>query len=473
MKRLVALMMCAVSLGVAAQTAPPTDSALVSQGWQLLLERNDHQYWLWDEDMEWEPARAMCESLGAYLYWPNDADEHDALWQTVPHGNDGIHFWTAIHQDFNVVSCADANGGWAGPNNEPQTFFLWELPGEPTNGQGKESVVQFEWSGDGKQWNDAPGQACDDGNNCDCRFSRVILERQTPTFCDDPAACNFIEGSFSDEGCDYTCCPGPGCCAEGMHWDWELGQCQNTLPGDTNGDGCVQLNDLLDLLSAYGDCAAEESPWQCGDPLEYQGYDYETVQIGEQCWFAENLRAENYENGDAIPAGLSDSDWSSATSGATAIFGEGISDCFESSPLGDSCEEFWSLSQYGRLYNWFAVDDVRGLCPDDWHVPTDNEWTSMTSFLGGESVAGTQMKSTDGWPGGNGTNSSGFSGLPGGQRNPNGYFNLAGLAGIWWSSTYDDSAPLRRDLYSNDEFVSRFYGALTDGLSVRCIKDAE
>ena len=61
--------------------------------------------------------------------------------------------------------------------------------------------------------------------------------------------------------------------------------CVKMNPADINFDGCVQLNDLLDLLSAYGDCGAEESAWQCGDPLEYQGYDYETVQIGEQCWF--------------------------------------------------------------------------------------------------------------------------------------------------------------------------------------------
>ena len=80
-------------------------------------------------------------------------------------------------------------------------------------------------------------------------------------------------------------------------------------PADINLDGCVQLNDLLDLLSAYGDCGAEESAWQCGDPLEYQGYDYATVQIGEQCWFAENLRAENYRNGDEILTAATLEEW--------------------------------------------------------------------------------------------------------------------------------------------------------------------
>ena len=139
------------------------------------------------------------------------------------------------------------------------------------------------------------------------------------------------------------------------------------IPSDSNFDGCVQLNDLLDLLGAYGDCGAEESAWQCGDPLEYQGYDYETVQNGEQCWFAENLRNANYENGDAIPSGLSDSDWPT-DSGAAAVYGEGESDCLSFSPDGDACDEAWSLNEYGRLYNWYAVDDARGLCPSGWHV---------------------------------------------------------------------------------------------------------
>ena len=455
------------TLAASAQTAPPTDSALVSQGWQLLLERNDHQYWLLDEDMEWEPARVMCESLGAYLYWPNDAEEHQAVWETVPHGLDDIHFWTAIHQDFNVVSCSDANGGWAGPNNEPQTFFLWRA-GEPSNGGGSnESVVQFEWNNDGMKWNDAPGQACDEGNNCDCRFSRVILERSTPTFCDDPAACNYIEGSLTNDGCDYSCCPGPGCCAEGMHWDWELEQCQNTLPGDTNGDGCVETSDLLDVLTSFNNCGQPQT-LPCGDPVSYQGYDYATVQIGEQCWFAENLRSENYENGDPIPANLSDSEWSSTTSGATTVHGESAS----------------NLETFGRLYNWYAVNDARGLCPSGWHVPTDGEWMTMEMALGmSEAEAndtgwrgtdqGIQLKTTYGWWNGNGTNASGFSGLPGGFRYGNGNFDVVGYTEYWWSSSPYASLAWTRHLDGAYEFVRRTFNNLSYGYAVRCVRDAE
>ena len=288
--------------------------------------------------------------------------------------------------------------------------------------------------------------------------------------CTDTSACNFEPTAVCEDGsCDYSCCPGPGCCDVGMHWDWELGMCQITNVADTNLDGCVALNDLLDLLSAYGNCAADESMWQCDDPLEYQGYDYETVQIGEQCWFAENLRSENYENGDLIPAGLSESEWYSSTSGATAVYDESAS----------------NLETYGRLYNWFAVDDTRGLCPSDWHIPTDGELITMEMFLGMNEAdvysigwrgtnQGTQMKMNLGWAnGGNGTNSSGFAGLPSGGRGYDGDFYNIESMGYWWSSTPAGSFAYSRYLNKNREDVYRYNSNPNSGFSVRCIKDSE
>ena len=193
--------------------------------------------------------RDLCDSLGAYLYWPNDEAEHQAVWDLLPHGDDGVQFWTAIHQDFSVVECGTLNGGWVGPTGEIQTFLPW-YPNEPNNGSdGRESVVQFEWGGIGSQFNDAPGQnECDQGSSCECRFAHVILERETPSYCADPFACNYGSAPAIIAECDYTCCPGPGCCGEGMFWDWNLEECVITNPSDSNFDGCVQLNDLLDLL---------------------------------------------------------------------------------------------------------------------------------------------------------------------------------------------------------------------------------
>jgi len=197
----------------------------------------------------------------------------------------------------------------------------------------------------------------------------------------------------------------------------------------------------------------------CGDPLGYQGYDYATVLIGEQCWFAENLRNENYENGDAIPAGLSSSEWEITSSGAVAVYNEDAS----------------NLETSGRLYNWYAVNDARGMCPSGWHVPTDGEWTVMTDELGGEYIAGGQMKTTYGWDnGGNGTNSSGFSGLPGGYRDGNGGFNNAGAYAIWWSSSPDGSSAWYRFLDFVSESVGRYsVSSQRYGFSVRCVRDAE
>ena len=213
----------------------------------------------------------------------------------------------------------------------------------------------------------------------------------------------------------------------------------------------------------------------CGDPVSYQGYDYAIVLIGEQCWFAENLRSENYQNGEAIPTGLSDTEWSSTTLGATAVYGDGSSYCTTDTPDGDACDETWSLNEYGRLYNWYSVDDARGLCPSGWHVPTDEEWTVMTDFLGGEFAAGGQIKTDYGWYNGvNGTNSSGFSGLPGGGRLENGYFGSAGSYGGWWSSSpFGGSYARSRYLSSYNESVYRSYDYNQYGFSVRCIKDSE
>ena len=307
-----------------------------------------------------------------------------------------------------------------------------------------------------------------------------------PSGCMDFQACNFSpEAECEGEVCDYSCCPGPGCCSIGHYWDWNLEKCLDVIPSDTDFDGCVGMTDLLDLLSVFGTCTEEdpeETEWSCGDPLTYQGHDYETVQIGGQCWFAENLRSEHYLNGDAISSELTDEEWQSTTSGAVTVFGEGTSDCFALSPDGDACDEFWSLSEYGRLYNWYAVDDSRGLCPGGWRVPSSGDWTVLTSELGGESVAGAKMKTVFGWHnGGNGTNSSGFSGLPGGYRNFSGSFGngedfgIAGANASWWSSTAIGASAWYRSI--DDEGEGVYLGddglSLRYGYSIRCVHESE
>jgi uncharacterized protein (TIGR02145 family) len=317
--------------------------------------------------------------------------------------------------------------------------------------------------------------------------------------CVDTGACNYAANPT--ESCAYI--DVLGICGGGCEWDGDGdGICDDvdTCVGDLdecgvcNGPGPTEI--VIENITILYDSvyAPQIDQWfvfevgadttfsytcapyfgDCGDPVSYQGYDYATVLIGDQCWFAENLRSENYENGDAIPANLSDSEWYSTTSGAVAVYGEGSSTCYDDKPDGDACDEALSLNEYGRLYNWYAVDDARGLCPSGWHVPTDAEWTVMTDHLGGASVAGGQMKTDFGWYyGGNGTNSSGFSGLPGGYRGGPGLFANAGYFGYWWSSSPNGSDAWYRNLSYGSESVSRVDNYRGLGFSVRCILDAE
>ena len=243
---------------------------------------------------------------------------------------------------------------------------------------------------------------------------------------------------------------------------------------DVDQDGCVGVSDVLQILSVFGSC---EPAWQCGDTLEYDNYWYETVLIGDQCWFAENLRTTVYGNGDAIPAGLTDGEWDSTTSGATAVYGEGSSTCYNYSPDIDACDEAQSLSEYGRLYNWYAVDDARGLCPSGWHVPTDGEWTGLEDFITSQGFSGTEgtaLKSTYGWyDGGNGTDDFGFSALPGGYRYAQWRLRrcrvqrrLVEFFAQWRRCLVPDLGHDYPDIY-------RYYDNPRYGFSVRCLRDAD
>lgn len=274
---------------------------------------------------------------------------------------------------------------------------------------------------------------------------------------------------------------------------------------------------ILLLFAIFTGCSKDEeaSTPECGQPVSYQGYDYQTVLIGDQCWFAENLRSEDYRNGDPISSNLDETAWGQfgltgdsvalnvvmgdtiwvpvagyLVGGALTVYGEAESDCEEDSPSGDACEESWSLSEYGRLYNFFAVDDNRGLCPNGWHVANDGEWMAMESFLGmsadevtawgdrGNEV-GIEMKAPYGWSDSlSGSNSSGFSALPGGVRGGDGGFYDAGKVGAWWCSDTIQSEAIYRAVdntsaLSNPGSVLRSSRSPTWGLSIRCIKDAE
>ncbi|MEP6846032.1 MAG: fibrobacter succinogenes major paralogous domain-containing protein [Panacibacter sp.] len=188
---------------------------------------------------------------------------------------------------------------------------------------------------------------------------------------------------------------------------------------------------------------------------------YPSVQIGSQKWMAKNLDVSRYRNGDKIPHVKNPATWAALTTGAWCYYNN------------DSANG----AIYGKLYNWYAVNDPRGLAPNSYHIPSDAEWTTLTTFLGGDLVAGGKMKETGTthWaaPNTDATNSSGFTALPGGFRyyadNGNdGAFYGIGTSSSWWSST---GYAWYRYLVYNNGSVFRYSDYLRVGYSVRCIKD--
>jgi len=184
---------------------------------------------------------------------------------------------------------------------------------------------------------------------------------------------------------------------------------------------------------------------------------YKSVKIGIQTWMSVNLNVSTFRNGDPIPQAKTDEEWKKA---------------------GDNEQPAWCYydndpangAKYGKLYNWYAVNDKRGLAPVGYHVPSDAEWTKLENYLGDD--AGKQMKSTSGWEDNNGTNSTGFSGLPGGLRDHVGSFDGIGGDGGWWSSTEDSTyVAWFRFLYYDDGDVYRYDDGKRSGYSVRCLRD--
>ena len=219
------------------------------------------------------------------------------------------------------------------------------------------------------------------------------------------------------------------------------------------------------------------------------------IKIGTQTWTTKNLDVSKFRNGEAIPFAKTDAVWELAAKKKQPAY------CYCQNKAANGIK-------YGKLYNWYAVNDSRGLAPKGFHIPTDAEWTMLTDYLGGDSIAGKKMKSSTGWGWQNiahvkemksrigfkpdpgyanvGTNASGFAGRPGGNRGS----NTIGDFGFWWSSSegVDEEMPAEvvtsdevemshprnawsRRLEYNDADVDRYVYSKVSGLSVRCIKD--
>jgi uncharacterized protein (TIGR02145 family) len=187
----------------------------------------------------------------------------------------------------------------------------------------------------------------------------------------------------------------------------------------------------------------------------------QTITIGTQVWMTKNLDVSTFRNDDPIPQAKTDEEWEKAGKNKQPAW------CYYDNDPANG-------AKYGKLYNWYAVKDPRGLAPEGYHVPTDAEWTQLSDYLGGEDVKGKKMKSTSGWlENGNGSNESGFNGLPGGARSNDGTFSLIGYyVGGWWSTTESSTyTAWNRSLAYYDGIVLRGGSSKPEGLSVRCLRD--
>lgn len=192
--------------------------------------------------------------------------------------------------------------------------------------------------------------------------------------------------------------------------------------------------------------------------LVYVSYS-QTVKIGNQVWMTKNLDVSKFRNGDPIPQCKTDEQWKNAGYNKQPAW------CYYNNDPANG-------EKYGKLYNWYAVSDSRGLVPIGWHVPSDEEWTILENYLGGNVEK--KLKSNSGWRGkGNGTNESGFKALPGGRRGIEGAFDKPlGEYGCWWSSTMSyENEVWGRNLSINYNFLDRDDYHNERGMSVRCVKD--
>ena len=276
----------------------------------------------------------------------------------------------------------------------------------------------------------------------------------------------------------------------------------STVPGPTGATGATGITGSTGLPGAQGATGATGSTGStgatgatgltgatgsdhvfsaCGGNVsDVDGNSYNTVSIGAQCWMRKNLTTTHYKNG--IPVTLyypDNSGWTGNTTGARSYYS---SDSSTNKPI------------YGALYNWYAVNNANGLCPTGWHVPSHNEWTTLEKAVCTSTTCSSDFPYdtiTVGWRGTNegiklkeagtvhwtnhanvGTNTSGFTALPGGNRGTDGSFASVGTNGHWWlAPEYDASTAWYRFLYYSSASVYQDLASKAQGFSVRCVKD--
>jgi uncharacterized protein (TIGR02145 family) len=442
-------------------------------------------------------------SVGAYSYYNDDESLN------CPYGK--LYNWYAVNDSRGLCPT-----GWHVPTNEEWVELRNTLGGDVLNVGGKlKSTGSVFWNSPNVGANNEsgfssmPGGARQNNGIYDwlgysSNYWTSTLNGATAYFrnnvaINDDIYESFVEGDLHG-GISVRCiqdspitniqgCTNPQACNYNASANVDNGSC--LIQGNAcNDDNANTTNDVINgncvcagtqtsgsgtgaqLLPGNATCATQNiSVTSCGGQtsLTYDGRTYDLVEIGGQCWFADNLATDQYRNGDLIPTGLDNATWQSTTAGAYAIY--------NNDPANDAT--------YGKLYNWYTTVDSRGLCPTGWHVPTDCEWMYLEGSLGmsvseqeingWRANVGGSMKATTGWnsPNTGATNSSGFTAIAGGYRFGNwpSYSNL-GIVGYWWSNTeFASNSAWGRLIFYNNSVVNRFENVKKDGFSVRCVRD--
>jgi uncharacterized protein (TIGR02145 family) len=391
--------------------------------------------------------------------------EHSDAWQTAPiviqEDLSDWHHYAVVYADG--VSSVYIDGAWAASGGQSDRSIHISFGTDPWYpaggiGHGYQNRRYFGQLDDMAFWNRSLSAM---------EVNSLFLEQLLIPGCTDESACNYTsDASFQDDSCIYPpegiadCETGGVFCGDGTIWDANIQACvvSEFCQEDLDGDGVIGINDLMQLLSSFGTMCPI---WMCGDPVNYYGYDYTTVQIGEQCWFAENCR----HLAAVSPPSLGFED-------------DSLAHAYVQGYDGASVDEAMTMENYalhGVLYNQLAAESW-DICPTGWHVPIDanipqqGDFEELKLALPANAIGTALKASPTDVPPWDGNNSSGFKGISSGARSLywDGEFSWLDVTAFYWSQS-----GWSRRLDSNDENLSLMGLGPAWGLSVRCIKDTE
>ena len=301
--------------------------------------------------------------------------------------------------------------------------------------------------------------------------------------CTDSTFLEFSPQANEDDGsCQTLLMPG---CTDELFLEFSPsanvhdGSCQTPVIAGCTDSLFLEFNPQANVDD--GSCSTQDqTPWSCGDPIDYWFHSYETVQIADQCWFKENLRTNWYRNGDVIHAPTTASDWAASEQGSTTTYGSYDSPCTHIAPTVEACNPDEALLAYGKLYNWHAVIDPRGLCPSSWSVSSESDWEDLLEHvysISSSSHTVRQLRAVGQWhlyfSWNEGTDLVGFSALPNGVCASDGSFGNAGDSAFLWTNTSseDNTEGMMVYLFVNSMIANIWSYSPELGAAIRCIKD--